>query len=176
MHVQGKLVVGEATADLGGITLAYRAFHRSKEYKKAKTIDGMTPDQQFFLGTAHVWATNIRPEQIRNQVTTDPHPPAQYRVNGSLANIPQFQQHLVFQQSPMVNVKIDVLFGRQTGSTKRNLMCRFVAYLGRPTFLENVLVNPKNSIVMQSLHARETNLRTNGDGFGVGWYAPEIST
>lgn len=55
-------------------------------------------------------------------------------------------------------------------------MCRFVAYLGRSTLLENVLVKPKNSIVMQSLRARETNLRTNGDGFGVGWYAPEIST
>ena len=92
LHVQGKLVVGEATADLGGITLAYRAFHLSKEYKNAKDIDGMTPDQQFFLGTAHVWAANIRPQQLRNQVTTDPHPPAQYRVNGSLANMPQFQQ------------------------------------------------------------------------------------
>lgn len=55
-------------------------------------------------------------------------------------------------------------------------MCRLVAYLGRPTLLENVLVIPKNSIVMQSLHARETNLRTNGDGFGVGWYAPQVSS
>lgn len=55
-------------------------------------------------------------------------------------------------------------------------MCRLVAYMGKPTLLENVLVTPKNSIVMQSLHARETNLRTNGDGFGVGWYAPEISS
>ena len=55
-------------------------------------------------------------------------------------------------------------------------MCRLVAYLGRPTLLENVLVTPKNSIIMQSLHARETNLRTNGDGFGVGWYAPEVSS
>lgn len=55
-------------------------------------------------------------------------------------------------------------------------MCRLVAYLGRPTLLENVLVAPKNSIVMQSLHARETNLRTNGDGFGVAWYAPEINS
>lgn len=54
-------------------------------------------------------------------------------------------------------------------------MCRLVAYLGHPTLLENVLVKPENSIVMQSLHARETNLRTNGDGFGVGWYAPEIN-
>lgn len=104
LHVQGKLVVGEATADLGGITLAYRAFHRSKEYKKAKTINGITPDQQFFLGTAHVWATNIRPEQIRHQVTVDPHPPAQYRINGSLANIPQFQTAFsIPDRSPMVN-------------------------------------------------------------------------
>lgn len=55
-------------------------------------------------------------------------------------------------------------------------MCRLVAYLGRPTLLENVLVMPKNSIIMQSLRARETSLRTNGDGFGVGWYAPEISS
>lgn len=53
-------------------------------------------------------------------------------------------------------------------------MCRLVAYVGRPTLLENILVRPKNSLVMQSLHARETNLRTNGDGFGVGWYAPEV--
>jgi putative endopeptidase len=104
MPVQGKLVVGEATADLGGITLAYRAFHRSDAYKNAKVIDGMTPDQQFFLGVAHIWAMNMRPQQMRNQVTTDPHPPAQYRVNGSLANMPQFQQAFGLpDKSPMVN-------------------------------------------------------------------------
>ncbi|QEY52574.1 M13 family metallopeptidase [Legionella longbeachae] len=104
LHVQGKLVVGEATADLGGIILAYRAFQHSKEYKNAPTIAGMTPDQQFFLATAHVWAMNIRPQQIRNQITTDPHPPAQYRVNGSLANIPQFQAaYHLSNDSPMVN-------------------------------------------------------------------------
>ncbi|MFJ1268976.1 M13 family metallopeptidase [Legionella lytica] len=104
LHVQGKLVVGEAAADLGGITLAYRAFHHSDAYKKAKTIDDMTPDQQFFLGTAHVWAMNMRPQQLQNQVTTDPHPPAKYRVNGSLANIPQFQEAFnIPNNSPMVN-------------------------------------------------------------------------
>jgi putative endopeptidase len=104
LHVQGKLVVGEAAADLGGITLAYRAFHHSNAYKTAKTIDGMTPDQQFFLGTAHVWAMNIRPQQLQNQVTTDPHPPAKYRVNGSLANIPSFQEAFkIPTESPMVN-------------------------------------------------------------------------
>lgn len=55
-------------------------------------------------------------------------------------------------------------------------MCRLVAYLGLPVLLQRVLVDPKNSIVLQSLRARETNLRTNGDGFGLGWYAPEISS
>lgn len=104
LHVQGKLVVGEAAADLGGIILAYRAFHRSKDYQNAPTISGMTPDQQFFLATAHVWANNMRPQQLRNQVITDPHPPAQYRVNGSLANIPQFQAAFkIPEDSPMVN-------------------------------------------------------------------------
>jgi len=92
MPLQGKLVVGEATADLGGVTLAYRAFRDSPAYKDAKTIDGVTPDQQFFLSVAHVWASNIRPEQARNLVTTDPHPPAMYRVNGTLANMPEFQR------------------------------------------------------------------------------------
>jgi putative endopeptidase len=111
LHVQGKLVIGEAAADLGGITLAYRAFHHSDAYKNAKTIDGFTPDQQFFLGTAHVWAMNMRPEQLQNQVTTDPHPPAQYRVNGSLANIPQFQQAFnIPENSPMVNKKRCVIW------------------------------------------------------------------
>ncbi|MCL9684784.1 class II glutamine amidotransferase [Legionella maioricensis] len=54
-------------------------------------------------------------------------------------------------------------------------MCRIVAYLGRPAVLQDILVTPKNSIVMQSLHARETDLRVNGDGFGLGWYVPAIS-
>lgn len=54
-------------------------------------------------------------------------------------------------------------------------MCRFVAYLGAEILLEDILVKPINSIVMQSLHARESTIPTNGDGFGVGWYAPRIS-
>jgi putative endopeptidase len=91
LHVQGKLVTGEETADLGGMMLAWRAFHASSAYKSAKTIDGFTPDQQFFLGAAHVWANNIRPAEARRRVTIDPHAPALYRVNGTIANVPQFQ-------------------------------------------------------------------------------------
>lgn len=104
--VQGSLVVGEATADLGGLTLAYRAFKNSDAYKQAKTIEGFTPDQQFFLGAAHVWANNIRPEQARNLALTDPHPPMMYRVNGTLANMPEFQTAFnIPKGSPMANVK-----------------------------------------------------------------------
>ena len=54
-------------------------------------------------------------------------------------------------------------------------MCRFVAYLGSEILMEDILVKPPNSIIMQSLHARETSIPTNGDGFGLGWYAPKIS-
>jgi putative endopeptidase len=103
-HVQGHLVTGEATADLGGLTLAWRAYHASKYYKVAKKLDGYTPDQQFFLGAAHVWAESVRPERQQQLVTVDPHPPAIYRVNGTLANMPQFQKTWnVPDDSPMVN-------------------------------------------------------------------------
>ena len=91
LFVQGKLVAGEAIADLGGLKLAYNAFHASPDFKDEKTIDGQTPDQQFFLSAAHLWANNIRPEQSINLVTVDPHPPAINRVNGTLCNIPEFK-------------------------------------------------------------------------------------
>ncbi len=104
LSVQGKLVMGEAVADLGGVTLAYRAFMNSDAYKTAKKIDGYTPEQQFFLGMAHVWAMNIRPEKMRDLITTDPHPPALYRINGTLANMPEFQAAFSLpNKSPMVN-------------------------------------------------------------------------
>lgn len=54
-------------------------------------------------------------------------------------------------------------------------MCRLVAYLGPDCILEEILVKPANSIISQSLHARESKTFTNGDGFGIGWYAPHIS-
>jgi putative endopeptidase len=104
LHVQGKLVTGEETADLGGLTLAWRAFHASRAYQEAKPLDGFTPDQQFFIGAAHVWAFNVRPAEARLRVTVDPHAPPMYRVNGTLANMPQFQQAFhVPAGSPMVN-------------------------------------------------------------------------
>jgi len=102
-NVQGQLVVGEATADLGGLILAYRAFQQSKAYQSAKTISGYTKDMQFFIGAAHSWAINMRQEQLQNQVTIDPHPPAEFRVNGTLANMKEFQDAFsIPNASPMV--------------------------------------------------------------------------
>jgi putative endopeptidase len=96
--------MGEAVADLGGLTLAYRAFQHSNTFQTAQTLGGFTPEQQFFLAAAHVWANNIRPEEARRLVIVDPHPPAMYRVNGTFANMPEFQQAFgIGVDSPMFN-------------------------------------------------------------------------
>jgi len=111
ISLQGKLVAGEAIADLGGVTLAYHAFCASPAYPRAKTIAGYTPAQQFFLGAAHSFACNIRPEELYRVATTDPHPPAMYRINGSLANMPEFQKaYNIAANSPMVNAKRCVIW------------------------------------------------------------------
>ena len=89
----GKLVVGESIADLGGLVVAYAAFQKSMEGKpRPANIDGFTPEQRFFLGYAFSWATNVRPEYARLMVQTNPHPLPKFRVNGPLANFPAFAQ------------------------------------------------------------------------------------
>jgi putative endopeptidase len=89
----GKLVVGESIADLGGLVIAYAAFQKSMEGKpRPANIDGFTPEQRFFLGYAFSWATNVRPEFARLMVATNPHPLPKFRVNGPLANFPAFAE------------------------------------------------------------------------------------
>jgi putative endopeptidase len=90
LHLNGKLVVGESVADLGGLTVAYAAFKQAQGGRPGKTIDGFTPEQRFFLAWAQVWAGNIRPEYARQLVVVDPHPLARFRVNGPLSNMAQF--------------------------------------------------------------------------------------
>jgi putative endopeptidase len=124
MHVQGDLVTGEATADLGGLVLAWRAMHaegaamHAEEAATSSSLDAppaaahaadaapaaaFTPDQLFFIAFAHSWASAIRPQQAEELVTTDPHPPADDRTNGTLANSPEFQQAFAIQgPGPMV--------------------------------------------------------------------------
>jgi putative endopeptidase len=92
LNLQGKLVVGESVADLGGLTLAYKAFQKAQAGKPGKPIDGFTPEQRFFLGWAQVWASTIRPEEARRRVITDPHPLSRFRVNGPLSNMPAFAE------------------------------------------------------------------------------------
>jgi putative endopeptidase len=93
LHENGKLVVGESIADLGGLTVAYAAYEKSLEGKpRPKDIDGFTPEQRFFLGYARVWATNMRPEFARLLVNVDPHPLPRFRVDGPLSNMPAFSK------------------------------------------------------------------------------------
>ncbi len=89
----GKLVLGEAMGDFGGLTLAYKAYKRSLRGKpEAPSMDGYTADQRFFLSFARVWGTQLRPEAIRLRLATDPHPIAKWRAIGTLQNMPEFHK------------------------------------------------------------------------------------
>lgn len=90
LHINGELTQGENIADLGGIIMGYEAFRKTKQYRDKEMIAGKTPDQRFFLGFALAWMVNMRPEAIANQVRSDEHSPARYRVIGTLSNIPEF--------------------------------------------------------------------------------------
>ena len=93
LHEQGKLVLGESIADLGGLAVSYAAFKKSMAGKpRPANIDGFTPEQRFFLGWAQVWASNITPEYAEVMVKTNPHPLAQFRVNGPLSNMTTFAE------------------------------------------------------------------------------------
>ncbi len=88
----GKLVLGEALGDLGGLETAYRAYQRSLAGKPAPVMDGFTADQRFFIAFARVWGTQFRPEAMRLQLNTNPHPLSKFRANGTLQNMPEFQR------------------------------------------------------------------------------------
>jgi putative endopeptidase len=90
-HENGKLVQGEAIADLGGLTIAYHAFERTAQAKAHKTIDGYTPEQRFFLAYAQVWRSIGTDGYIRQIAATNEHPWDKYRVIGTLSNMPEFQ-------------------------------------------------------------------------------------
>ena len=87
--VNGKLTLGENIADLGGLKIAFAAFMRSAR-KRAKAVDGFTPEQRFFLGFAQGWRSLWRDEAMRVRLVTDPHSPPQFRCNGPLSNLPEF--------------------------------------------------------------------------------------
>jgi len=94
LKMNGRLTLGENIADLGGLTMAYYAFQKSLQSNKSRpaNIDGFTPEQRFFLGWAQVWAAKATDEATRSQVIGGPHALPRWRVNGPLANLPQFAQ------------------------------------------------------------------------------------
>jgi predicted metalloendopeptidase len=92
LHHNGRLVLGEALGDLGGVAVAFKAYQRSLAGKPALTVDGFTGEQRFFIAFARIWGVNSRPEATRLQLATNPHPLAQYRAIATLQNIPEFHR------------------------------------------------------------------------------------
>jgi putative endopeptidase len=90
LHVNGEATQGENIADLGGILLGWDAFTKTDEYKKNQSIGGFTPAQRYFFGWSLSWMTRLRPENLAMRVKTDVHAPSFLRVNGPVANLPQF--------------------------------------------------------------------------------------
>ncbi len=84
--VNGALTMGENIGDLGGLSMAYTAYHLSLKGKPAPVIDGLTGDQRFFMAWAQVWKAKYREETLVNQIKADPHSPAMYRANGPVRN------------------------------------------------------------------------------------------
>ena len=90
VRVNGELTLGENIGDLAGVTMAYHALQAALAREPQKAVDGFTPEQRFFLAWAQAWRRNNRPEAVKLQVNSDVHSPAKFRVNGPLANMPEF--------------------------------------------------------------------------------------
>src|SRR5262249_48689451 len=91
VKLNGRLTLGENTADNGGLRVAYQALENTLN-GKGETLEGFTPEQRFFLGFAQIWCENSTPQSARSLATTDPHSPGRYRVDGTLQNMPEFQK------------------------------------------------------------------------------------
>jgi endothelin-converting enzyme/putative endopeptidase len=105
VHINGKLTLGEDVADLGGLMLAYMAWKDDTKGQKLDPIDGLTPEQRFFVGYGQSWCGHVRDESKRLRATVDPHSPGKYRTNGVVSNMPQFQEAFHCKaESAMVNV------------------------------------------------------------------------
>jgi len=90
--VNGALTIGENIGDLGGLSIAYKAYKRSLDGKEAPVIDGLTGDQRFFMGWAQAWRSKIRDADAIRRLAVDPHSPAEFRCNGVVRNMPEFHE------------------------------------------------------------------------------------
>lgn len=92
LNVNGEFTLGENIGDLGGISIALKAYKLSLEGKEAPVLDGFTGEQRVFLGFGQVWLNKYRDEALRSQIETDPHSPSPFRANGSVRNVPEFYE------------------------------------------------------------------------------------
>lgn len=92
LHLKGALTVGENTADIAGVAIAYDAFKLTEQGKSTEKLDGFTPDQRFFISIARIWRVKTRDAYLRMYVNTNPHSPPQWRVNGPLMNFTPFYE------------------------------------------------------------------------------------
>ena len=92
LHLNGRLTLGENIGDLGGLRIAFLAYKRALGGETGPVIDGIPAEKRFFLGWAQVWGTKYRDDFLRQLVLTDPHSPGPFRVNGVMANMPEFQE------------------------------------------------------------------------------------
>ncbi|MBQ4834181.1 peptidase M13 [Pseudoalteromonas sp. MMG010] len=103
--VNGELTLGENIGDLGGLTVAYKAYQLSLGEGKAPVIEGYTGDQRFFMGWSQIWRRKYRDEALRNRLLTDPHSPSHYRVIGILSNMPEFYQAFDVKEGDKMYIK-----------------------------------------------------------------------
>lgn len=92
LNVNGEFTLGENIGDLGGLSIAIKAYKATLNGKEAPVMDGFTGMQRVFLGWGQVWAEKIREEALRSQIAGDPHSPALFRVNGTVRNVPEFYE------------------------------------------------------------------------------------
>jgi putative endopeptidase len=98
LTVNGELTLGENIGDLGGLSIAHRAWRLSLGGRPSPVIDGLTGDQRYFMGWAQVWRAKAHDDYLRRQVVADPHAWAEFRVNGPIGNIDAF--HEAFNVQP----------------------------------------------------------------------------
>ncbi|MFK7827985.1 MAG: M13 family metallopeptidase [Oligoflexales bacterium] len=105
--INGSFTLGENIGDLGGLTIALKAYQMSAADQQNKVFDGFTGIQRFFVGWAQIWPRNYRQEELINRLLTDPHSPSEYRVNGIVANLPEFYEAFQVKEVDRVYIAPD---------------------------------------------------------------------
>ena len=92
VNVNGALTIGENIGDLGGLTIAYKAYQILLDSEPSPVIDGLTGEQRLLLSWAQIWRAKVRPEEMRRRIATDPHSPAEFRCNQIVKNFTPFYE------------------------------------------------------------------------------------